>query len=300
MGQLDIDAPVADYWPEYAQAGKESTLVRHILLHTAGVLGFDKQTDLLRFDGSGWDDYEAIAAGFAAATPEWEPGTKHGYHALSYGWLVAELVLRISGRSIGQFFAEEVARPLGLEVSIGTSPEDLAHVARVHKSRTEHLPGFLRKPYAASLIAARDPGRLSGRAFLGTGDSNAIEHLEQLFNNPVVLAAEFPAGGATSTARALARLWAVSAEGGELDGVRLLSPESVRRWGRVETNDPDLLMADVPLPRMMAKAAAGVPRTRPRSVPRGSAASSPSATPRAGSPSATSAATSRSSTSSSR
>jgi CubicO group peptidase (beta-lactamase class C family) len=260
-GQIDIDAPVADYWPEYAQAGKGATLVRHVLLHTAGVLGFDGQTDLLKFDGTGWNDYDAISAGFAASTPEWEPGTKHAYHALSYGWLVAEIVKRASGRSLGQFFAEEVARPLGLEVWIGTPAEELERVARVHKSRTEHLPGFLRKPYDASLVVARDPATMSGRAFLGTGETNGVEQLEVLFNSPLVLSAEFPAGGATSTARALARLFAVSAAGGELDGVRLLSEESVRRWGKVETNDPDLLMAEIPMPRMLAKAAAGVPRT---------------------------------------
>jgi CubicO group peptidase (beta-lactamase class C family) len=260
-GQIDINAPVADYWPEFAQAGKGATLVRHVLLHTAGVLGFDNQTDLLKFDGTGWDDYAAISAGFAASKPEWEPGTRHGYHALSYGWLVGEIVRRVSGRSIGRFFADEVAGPLGLEVWIGTPPKELERVARVHRSRTDHLPGFLRKPYEASLVVARDPAKLSGRAFLGTGETNGVEQLELLFNSPLVLGAEFPAGGATSTARAMARLFAVSAAGGELDGVRLLSAESVRRWGKVETNDPDVLMAEIPMPRMLAKAAAGVPRT---------------------------------------
>lgn len=261
-GQLDIDAPVSDYWPEYAQAGKGSTLVRHVLLHTAGVLGFAKQTDLLRFDGSGWDDYDAIAAGFAGATPEWEPGTRHGYHALSYGWLVGEIVRRVSGRSLGQFFAEEVAVPLGLEVSIGTSDADLQKVAWVHATRTSHLPGFVRKPYEASIVVARDPARMSGRAFLGTGTTNAVEQVEQLFNNPRVLAAEFPAGGATATARGLARLWALLAAGGELDGFRLLSEDSVQRWSNIEGNEPDVLTADVTLPKFLAKAAAaGVPRT---------------------------------------
>jgi CubicO group peptidase (beta-lactamase class C family) len=261
-GQIDIDAPVSEYWPEYAQAGKGSTLVRHVLLHTAGVLGFDKQADLVGFDGIGWDDYEAISAGFAAATPEWEPGTKHGYHALSYGWLVGEIVRRVSGRSLGQFLAEEVARPLGLELSIGTSEADLQRVAWVHPTRTAHLPGFVRKPYEASVLVARDPSRMSGRAFLGNGETNAVEQVEQLFNNPRVLAAEFPSGGATATARALARLWALLAAGGELDGVRLLSEESVRRWSRVESNEPDALSGDVTLPRFLAKAAAaGVPRT---------------------------------------
>lgn len=260
-GQLDVDAPVADYWPEFAQAGKERTLVRHVLQHTAGVLSFPGQNDVLRFDGTGWDDYEAIAAGLAAATPEWEPGTRHGYHALSFGWLAGEIVRRASGRSLGRYFHEEVALPLGLEAWIGTPAAELTRVARVHKSRSERLPGMMRKAYEGSLLVARDPQKLSGRAFLGDGTTNGVEQLEVLFNSPLVLGAEFPAGGATATARALARLWAVSALGGELDGVRLLSAESVRAWGVTLTNDPDLLMAEVPMPRMLANASAGVPRT---------------------------------------
>src|SRR5690349_12171185 len=100
-GQLDLDAPVATYWPEFAQNGKEGVLVRHVLLHTAGVFGYEGQSDVTRLDGSGWDSYDAIAAGFAAAAPEWEPGSRHGYHALSVGWLLGEIVKRASGRSLG-------------------------------------------------------------------------------------------------------------------------------------------------------------------------------------------------------
>ena len=118
------------------------------------------------------------------------------------------------GAEIGGVFADEVAGPLGLETWIGTPPEELGRAAYVHRSRTDHLPGFVRKPYEASTLVARDPATLTGLAFLGSGDSSALEQLESLFNNPAVLGAEFPAGGATSTARALARLWAVSAGGG--------------------------------------------------------------------------------------
>jgi CubicO group peptidase (beta-lactamase class C family) len=260
-GQLDLDAPVSTYWPEFGQHGKESTLVRHVMLHTAGVLGFEGQTDVIRFDGSGWDDYAAIAEGFASAVPEWEPGTKHGYHALSFGWLAAEIVRRASGRSIGTFFQEEVAGPLGLECWIGTPDAELSRVAFVHKASIDHLPGPMRKAVLASETLARTTDSLTGRAFLGGNGTSGIDELERIFNNPSVLRAEFPAGGGTSTARALARVWAVQALGGSLDGVRLLSPESVERWGRVETNTPDVLMAEIPLPRMLASKEAPVPRT---------------------------------------
>jgi CubicO group peptidase (beta-lactamase class C family) len=260
-GLLDIDAPVADYWPEFAQSGKEKTLVRHVMLHTAGVLGFAGQNDVLRFDGTGWDDYEAISAGFAAEPPAWEPGTVHCYHALSYGWLTAEIVKRVSGRSLGQFFHEEVAVPLGLEAWIGTPEAELRRVAHVHQTDASHLPGFMRKAYEGSMLAARNPATHTGKAFLGTGTSSGIDELERIFNNPLVLRAEFPAGGATSTARALARLFAALAGGGELDGTRIVSEASVAEYGRVAQNEPDLLLADVALPRMLANASAPVPRT---------------------------------------
>src|SRR4051794_33248726 len=124
-GQLDIDAPVAKYWPEFAQNGKEDVLVRHVLLRTAGVLGYDGQNDVTRLDATGWDSYDAISAGFAGAAPVWPPGSRHGYHALSVGWLLAEIVKRASGRSIGRFFRDEIGDPLGLEAWIGTPPEEL-------------------------------------------------------------------------------------------------------------------------------------------------------------------------------
>jgi len=260
-GQLDVDAPVVDYWPEFGQAGKDTTLVRHVLLHTAGVLGFPGQTDVVRLDGTGWDDYDGIAAGFAASTPEWAPGTKHGYHALSFGWLAGEIVRRVSGRSLGVFFHEEVAAPLGLEAWVGTPEDELSRTAHVYRTSTTHLPGFLRRSFEGSVQVARDPSTLSGRAFLGTGESSGIEQMESIFNDPRVLRAEFPSGGATANARALARLWAVLAAGGALDGVRLLSEECVERFSRVEQNEPDLLMAEVPMPRVLAGKEAPVART---------------------------------------
>ncbi|MCU1587125.1 MAG: beta-lactamase [Frankiales bacterium] len=251
-GLLDIDAPVAAYWPEFAQNGKEHVLVRHVLLHTAGLFGYDGQNDVTRLDGTGWDSYEAISAGLAAAPLEWEPGSRHGYHALSVGWLLAELVLRVSGRTLGSFFAEEIAGPLGLEAWIGTPASELGRVAHVHPTRHDHLPAFVRRTNDALEAAARDPHTLLGRAFLGDGTRSALDELELIFNSPAVLTAEFPAGGATATARALARCWAMVAGGGQLDGVRILSPESVAAWGTVVQNEPDVTLAGVDVPRLAA------------------------------------------------
>src|SRR4051812_47832764 len=123
-GLLDVDAPVAQYWPEFAQNGKENIPVRMLLNHQAGLYTVDKApayADTLKWD--------PIIEALAAQKPLWEPGTQHGYHAVTYGWLVGEVVRRISGRSIGQFFQEEIAAPLGIEFWIGLPKEQHDRVA---------------------------------------------------------------------------------------------------------------------------------------------------------------------------
>ena len=107
--------------------------MRQLLSHQSGAIGLPGSDALLGWDGAGWDDTEAIAAGVAAGEPAWEPGTRHGYHGVTFGWLVGELVRRISGGSLGRFFATEVAEPLGAACSIGTPADpQLASVATVH------------------------------------------------------------------------------------------------------------------------------------------------------------------------
>jgi CubicO group peptidase (beta-lactamase class C family) len=113
-GLLDMDAPVSAYWPEFAQAGKGSMPVRFLLCHQAGVPAIDR-----RLSPEELQAWTPVAEALAEQTPFWEPGTAHGYHALSYGYLVGEVVRRVTGRSLGTYFAEEVAGPLGLEFFIG-------------------------------------------------------------------------------------------------------------------------------------------------------------------------------------
>lgn len=260
-GLIDVDAPVADYWPEFAANGKQSTLVRHLLMHTAGVLGFDGMNQIVRLDATGWDDYDAMAAGLAAAAPSYPPGTRHCYHALTIGWLLAELVRRVDGRTIGRFFADEIAGPLDLDVSIGTDADDLARVARVYTMRFDHMPRLMRHAQDNYLAAARNPQTLLGQAFLGDGTRSGVDELELLFNSPSVLGAEFPAGGGTATARAMARAWAAMAQGGVLDGTRILSESIVDAWSHVLSREPDRLMDGVmrgPLAKIVVEPA---PRT---------------------------------------
>jgi CubicO group peptidase (beta-lactamase class C family) len=113
-GLLDVDAPVAKYWPEFAAAGKETLPVRYLLCHKAGLPAIREQMPR----GSLYD-WDAMAAALARTEPWWEPGTKHGYHAVTFGFLVGEVIRRVSGKSVGAYFRDEIAKPLGVDFHIG-------------------------------------------------------------------------------------------------------------------------------------------------------------------------------------
>ncbi|MEE9280704.1 MAG: serine hydrolase domain-containing protein [Myxococcota bacterium] len=207
-GELDFDAPVARYWPEFAQAGKESLPVRYLLTHQAGLATIEKElpTDAML-------DWGFMVRALAEQAPSWEPGKKQGYHGLTFGWLVGEVIRRISGRSVGTFLREEVTRPLGVDFLIGFGPEEDHRVAE-----TIHAPAD--RPASA---AAR------GRASPAGWPRNARDYR----------AAEIPAANGHTNARALARIYGALARGGEIDGVRLLRPESVERAAVEEANGID-------------------------------------------------------------
>lgn len=227
-GLLDIDAPVGDYWPEFACNGKERTLVRHFLEHRSGVVMLPEWDQLIGWDGTGMDRYDEIAARLAAATPAWEPGTRHGYHALTFGWLVGELVRRTTGRSLGTYLQEEIAEPLGLDLHLGVSGDDYDRVAQVIDRPP---PG----PDAPEILLEiwklwHDPSEPAGQAFFAGPEGNLFDHLGGFIGSRKTLASEFGAGAATGTARSVARMYALLGEGGTLDGVTLLSPERVTEW----------------------------------------------------------------------
>jgi CubicO group peptidase (beta-lactamase class C family) len=149
-GQLDLTAPVAQYWPEFAQAGKADIPVLYLLTHQAGLPAVDRT--LSAEEVQAWDP---ICAALAEQAPFWEPGKAHGYHALTYGWLVGEVVRRVSGRSIGTYFAEEVAGPLGLEFWIGLPEEYESRVAPSSVARSS--PRASRRPVTARPPTTRPP-----------------------------------------------------------------------------------------------------------------------------------------------
>jgi CubicO group peptidase (beta-lactamase class C family) len=197
-GELDLHAPVARYWPEFKAAGKEAIEVRHVLGHTAGLAGWTELTtaeDLY--------DWDLCCARLAAQEPWWEPGTASGYHALTEGYLVGEIVRRITGDTLGRFFAREVARPLGADFHIGTGAEHDARIARVIPPPPIEMPD---DPDAFAVRTLANP-RLA-----------AEESWTERWRR-----AEIPAANGHGNARSVARVQSALACRGEVDGIRLLS-----------------------------------------------------------------------------
>ncbi len=239
-GALDVDAPVARYWPEFAQAGKERALVRHVLDHTLGVVGLPDAETLLHWDGRGWDDYDAIAERLAAARPAWEPGTRIGYHGVTAGWLMGELVRRTSGDTIGAFFRAEVAEPLGLDLWIGTPPDELARVADLVELSAEGLSDdalWLDEQVRREL---RHPETLAAQVVIHAHGRTLFEDTSFL-GSPCGRRPEIAATNGSGTARGIARMYAMLAMGGELDGTRIVSPQSVATFGAEAATGPSAI-----------------------------------------------------------
>ncbi|MFG2723346.1 serine hydrolase domain-containing protein [Streptomyces sp. NPDC048416] len=230
-GRLDLDAPVSTYWPEFKSAGKDRTLVRHLLSHRAGVPALDRPlTPAEAVDG------ESGPAAVAAQAPFWEPGTAHGYHAQTYSWLLGELVRRVTGRTIGRWVAEEIAGPLGLDFWLGVPDTEAHRVGRVGPVEPPmDGAGTLRlRPKRNVAEAYADPHSLTRRAF------GAIDPLPDE-NDPAYRAAELPASAGISTARALARFYAATI--GEVDGApRLFAPATLTLARTEESAGPDRVL----------------------------------------------------------
>jgi CubicO group peptidase (beta-lactamase class C family) len=230
-GDLDIDAPVARYWPEFAQAGKERVPVRWLLCHKVGLPAFDAVLE----PGAAflWDP---VVDALAAQAPYWEPGTAHGYHAITYGWLVGEVVRRISGKSLGTFFHDEIATPLGLEFWIGL-PEE-------HEPRVAPLIGGLAEPSedAESPLASLLGGEsLTAKAFNLNG---AFGGSSTGANSRIYHAAEIPAANGITNARSLARMYAGligTVDGGPAEP--LLTRDQVDRARQRQTEGADRIIS---------------------------------------------------------
>lgn len=229
-GGLDLDAPVADYWPEFGQRGKARIPVRWLLSHRAGLPAV-RET----LPDEALYDWQMITAALAAEEPWWEPGTRHGYHAITFGWLVGEVVRRIDGRSLGTYFRERIARPLGLDFHIGLADAEHHRVGEL--SGLDVAMDEL-QPDAVGLaqIILSDPMGISARAFMNP-PSIALGP-----NTPEWRRAEIPGANGHASARALARVYGALARGGDLDGVHVLDRAGLTRLITEQSHGPDLVL----------------------------------------------------------
>ncbi len=228
QGRLDLGAPVARYWPEFAQAGKDKVPVSYLLNHKAGLPAI-KQT----IPAETLYDWDAMTSALAAHTPWWEPGTRHGYHAFTYGYLLGEVLRRITGKSLGTYLREEIAQPLDLDFHIGLDARDDGRVAQMIGAD----PAPAGEPNLFS-EAFKDPESVTFKAL-----SNPLSLMQvKTINTREWRGAEIAAANGHGTARSLARLYGALACGGEADGVRVLSPDSIRRCYTEQSRGQDAVL----------------------------------------------------------
>jgi len=222
-GKLDFDAPVARYWPEFAANGKERIKVSHLMSHSAGLSGWKE-----KISKSDLYDWEKATSLLAAQAPFWEPGTAPGYHAMTQGYLVGEVIRRIDGRTVGTVFREEIAEPLGADFHIGLPASEDSRVAELIPPPPGDAVGD--QPNMSELVRnmSTNPGidvaETKTRAWRG---------------------AEIPAAGGTGNARSIAEVHAILANGGVAKGKRFMSEAGCRKALELQIEGRDLVM-DVP------------------------------------------------------
>lgn len=217
-GELDFDAPVSRYWPEFAAGGKVDTvLVRHVMSHTAGLPGWDEPLEV-----EDLYDWEKCTALLAAQEPWWEPGTMSGYHAVTQGYLVGELVRRISGRTLGEFFADQVAAPLGADFHIGLPASEDARASYVIPPNIDLSGGDVTD---------------TARRALGNPKLDGTEPRTAAWRR-----AEIPAANGHGNARSVALIQATVANGGQVGGVKILSEAGCRRIFQEQARGTDLIL----------------------------------------------------------
>jgi CubicO group peptidase (beta-lactamase class C family) len=221
QGRLDLDALVASYWPEFAQAGKDHIRVRQLLNHRAGLPALrKKQPDDVYYD------WHAATAAIAAEEPWWVPGTKHGYHALTIGFLIGEVIRRVTGKSVGRYLRDEIAAPLGIDCHIGLDAKDDSRCGQMIQSPAP-------PPDQVNIFkyAQENPESITAKAFFNPGTAMKLGAV----NSRAWRGAEIPAANGHTNARALARLYGALARGGEVDWIRVLEPAAIARCSTEES-----------------------------------------------------------------
>jgi CubicO group peptidase (beta-lactamase class C family) len=208
-GEIDLDAPLCKYWPEYTSHGKDKILVRHVLSHTAGVPAF---TPHVSFDDM--YDWDKVIHILEAEKPWWKPGTKLGYHTLSYGFLLGEVIRHVTGKTLGHFLHDEITAPLGIDFFIGLPEQEETRVAEIVPAQQKFNAiqvGLVKLLFPTAMKIAANPP-LDGT----------------LFNARACHAAEIPAGNGMGNARSVAQLGSILASGGSYNGTQILSRDMVK------------------------------------------------------------------------
>lgn len=232
-GQVELDAPVARYWPEFAQAGKATLPVRYLLSHQAGLPAIRKPLQA----GLNLTDWHAMCTALAEQEPWWEPGSRFGYHVNTFGFLLGEIVRRVDGRGIGTYLREEIGGKLGVDFMSGFGPEEDHRVAE-----------WVQYQRAANEDSARpwlevDPATLEGVDLARVlAYRNPPGHPEWQVNSRMWRAAEYPSTNPHSNARSMARIFGTLATSGEVDGVHLLAPELIEQANTIQADGEDSVL----------------------------------------------------------
>ena len=218
-GLIEYDDPIAKHWPEFGRKGKEHATIRHALTHQAGVPQMPDGVTPAQMS-----DWDWMCAAIANLEPLWEPGTRTGYHAYTFGWILGEVLRRADGRPIAQFIREEISEPLGIADDLFLGITDAVE-PRVATLKTGPRPADAPAPPPDALILRAIPP--------------AVGTTAEVFNRDDVRRSCHPAAGGIMTARAIARHYAMLSNGGELDGARILPAERVRTGTELQTRDED-------------------------------------------------------------
>jgi CubicO group peptidase (beta-lactamase class C family) len=208
--RIGIDRCVAEFWPEFAQAGKEKITFSQLLSHQAGLCALDARVDVL--------DYGAVIKALEVQTPLWPPGTAHGYHARTFGFLLDELVCRIAGKTLSQYWREVFAQPLNLDLWIGLPEEENARAATVYAAKSGRPPEP--KKFYSDLAT---PDTLARKTFTSPYGLNSVSGM----NTQAVRAQPIVSFGGIGSASALAKFYSMLANGGKLDGQTFFSEEII-------------------------------------------------------------------------
>ena len=249
-GKLNPNALVSDYWPEYACAGKENTKVIDFLTHRAGMFGF--QSPLPK---DSWEDWDMIVDKLAKQKPIREPGTTQGYHAVTFGYLVGELVRRIDGRSLGKYFKEEIADKFDIDFIIGLTDEDINRCADLLLLSGKpnpliqlvlSLPNWL-LPKQIQIVKETLNSKEYAKAFLEIMEAAEDETVSSDYPNSYSWRkAEIPAANGHGTASGIAKFFGILASGGIRDGQRILKSETIKDATTPKTIGPDVVLFQAP------------------------------------------------------